>query len=89
MEAILVTVKTLAKLAGISPRQVWRDVKSGACPTPLRTKTKQAHWSLRQVEPWLAMRQGRAIDKPRSIVVWWATARVAQSRTVGAHHQPQ
>ena len=57
MEAILVTVKTLAKLAGISIRQVWRDVKSGACPPPTRAKMKHALWSVRQVEPWLAMRR--------------------------------
>jgi predicted DNA-binding transcriptional regulator AlpA len=47
MEQILVTVKTLAKLAGISTRQVWRDVKLGACPPPIRAKTKDAHWSVR------------------------------------------
>jgi predicted DNA-binding transcriptional regulator AlpA len=43
MEPLLVTVKTLAEMAGISPRQVWRDVKLGACPPPVRVKTKQAH----------------------------------------------
>jgi predicted DNA-binding transcriptional regulator AlpA len=72
MEPLLVTVKTLAEMAGISPRQVWRDVKLGACPPPVREKTKQAHWSLPQVEPWLAKRQGRTVNKPRSVVVWWA-----------------
>jgi predicted DNA-binding transcriptional regulator AlpA len=72
MEPLLVTVKTLAEMAGISPRQIWRDVKLGACPPPVSVKTKQAHWSLQQVEPWLAKRQGRTGDKPRSVIVWWA-----------------
>jgi predicted DNA-binding transcriptional regulator AlpA len=68
MEQILVTVKTLAKLAGISTRQVWRDVKLGACPPPIRAKIKDAHWSVRQVEPWLAKRQGRATKRPQPII---------------------
>ena len=83
MEAILVTVKTLAKLAGISIRQVWRDVKSGACPPPTRAKMKHALWSMRQVEPWLAMQRALTIKKRSS-----ATQRVPELvrvRTGGAH----
>jgi excisionase family DNA binding protein len=56
------TVEDLAEIAGISTRQVWRDVKAGRLPKPIYDGSdRAAHWTAKQTRSWIAWREGRPL----------------------------
>jgi excisionase family DNA binding protein len=57
------TVDDLAELAGISSRQVWRDVRRGRLfkPTYGADGARAAYWTAEQTRGWLAWREGRPL----------------------------
>src|SRR5262245_46570400 len=63
MQRIKFNVQDLAEIAGISTRQVWRDVKTGRLPTPY-INGRQAFWSAsdEDVAAWVARRSSRLIS---------------------------
>ena len=69
-EKKLASVGELAAMGGVTARTVWRDVKRGACPAPIRVG-KQAHWVIEDAEPWIAARQGRPPARTETVTMQW------------------
>jgi predicted DNA-binding transcriptional regulator AlpA len=68
MTKVHLTVEDLAAMAGISPRQVWREVKRGRLPAPSYDGDGAAIWDSEAAEKWVRRRQGeRVCDAADSI----------------------
>jgi len=51
--AVLLTVKQVGELMGISTRSVWRLAAAGEIPRPLRITPKVVRWDLRTLEEFI------------------------------------
>lgn len=55
--ALLMSVKDVAKLLGVSVRSVWRMRKRGQLPSPLPLAKQTLRWRREEVEQWIASGQ--------------------------------
>lgn len=53
-DSALIDVRVYSGLLGCSPNTVWRRVKSGILPAPIRVSTQQTRWVVRAVRSSLA-----------------------------------
>ena len=63
----LLDVRSVAKLLGVSPRQIWRlvamaEAGQGSFPRPLRLGTRTVRWRVADVERYLSALAGE--DRP-------------------------
>lgn len=61
MRKLLVTVKELAEMAGVSTRQVWRAVKGQRLPRPTYNGKRAARWNYVDAKRWIARRKGQLV----------------------------
>lgn len=62
LESAILRLRALTVLLGISRTTVWRRVKNGEIPAPIRlggTKSQAIGWRRTEIERWLA-------DRPRA-----------------------
>jgi excisionase family DNA binding protein len=50
---LLLTVEDVSRLLGVSVRSVWRMVRTGQCPEPLRVRGS-TRWRRGELEKWVA-----------------------------------
>jgi prophage regulatory protein len=46
----------VSKIAGIEKSEIWRRVKAGTFPAPVRLGTRCTRWNLVEVEEWARQR---------------------------------
>ncbi len=56
VEELLLKDKEVARMIGVSRGTLWRMVKAGLFPPPIRVGTRAVRWRLSEVLEWIASR---------------------------------
>jgi len=65
-EAMMMTVKDVAKALGVSERSVWRWSSDGTLPPGIKIGGS-VRWSQQSVEDWLAKQEHEALAEQRKL----------------------
>lgn len=50
-------IDEVVRLSGLSPATVWRAIKAGTFPAPVRISARRVGWRASDIRSWIASRQ--------------------------------